>query len=127
MAVGTRPEFDYPLAARVAPPTFAPLWMALSSKLSRPPPGHQGPLRGSYPSKTPARIKVAFGSTAAGRVWAAWVRYRRNLAVGARTREGRLSTPEAVIGRDPARLTVKITINPISTAGDYNPLLQTCM
>src|SRR5215470_1572503 len=62
MAVGTRPEFDYPLAARVAPPTFAPLWMALSSKLSRPPPGHQGPLRGSYPSKTPARIKVAFGS-----------------------------------------------------------------
>src|SRR5215469_1704421 len=66
MAVGTRPEFDYPLAARVAPPTFAPLWMALSSKLSRPPPGHQGLLRGSYPSKTPARIKVALGSNAAG-------------------------------------------------------------
>src|SRR5262249_27890633 len=67
MAVGTRPEFDYPLAARVAPPTFAPLWMALSSKLSRPPPGRQGPLWGSYPSKTPARIKVAFGSNLAAR------------------------------------------------------------
>src|SRR6516165_6221108 len=28
MDVGTRPDFDYSLAARVAPLTFAPLWMA---------------------------------------------------------------------------------------------------
>ena len=27
MDVGTRPDFDYSLAARVAPLTFAPLWM----------------------------------------------------------------------------------------------------
>src|SRR5215471_3808393 len=36
MAVGTRPEFNYPLAARVVPPTFAPLWMAVFPQLSRP-------------------------------------------------------------------------------------------
>src|SRR5215472_6086829 len=52
MAVGTRPEFNYPLAARVVPPTFAPLWMAAFPQLSRPatrPPrslkGHKGRFR----------------------------------------------------------------------------------
>jgi len=44
------------------------------------------------PSAMPQRDDC-LGSTAAGRVWAAYVRYRRNLAVDAGIHEGPLSAP----------------------------------